>query len=92
MPVRRLLRSKKRTTISPREPPGPAFEEAGDVNCETSSAVCESMAVEISGGSRIDGSGMGSDCAEREDVCDDDAVGEYSVGRMGGKYRWKNIV
>lgn len=46
----------------------------------------ESMAVEISGGSRIEGSGMGNDCAVCDDVlCEDEAVGEYSVGRMGGK-------
>lgn len=76
MPVRRLLRSKKRTTISPRELPGPELEEVGDVSWETRSAVCESIAVEISGGSRMDGRGMGKDCAEREDVWEDEAVGE----------------
>jgi hypothetical protein len=52
------------------------LEEVGDVNWETRSAVCESIAVEISGGSRIDGRGMGKDCAERDDVCEDEAVGE----------------
>lgn len=52
------------------------MDEAGDVNCETRSAVCESMAVEISGGSRMDGRGMGRVCAEWDPVCEDDAVGE----------------
>ena len=52
----------------------------------------ESIAVEISGGSRIEGRGMGRDWAECEDVCEDEAVGVYRDGRTGGKYRWKKIV
>lgn len=52
------------------------------------------MAVEISGGSRICGSGMGRDGDEDED---DDVEAEAAVrlkraGRTGGKYRWKKIV
>lgn len=43
------------------------------------------MAVEISGGSRIAGSGMGKDWIECEDECEDEAVGVYNDGRMGGK-------
>ena len=50
--------------------------------------VCESMAVEISGGSRIEGRVMGRECCECEDVCvceREDAVGVYREGRIGGK-------
>lgn len=75
IPVFRRLRSKNCTTISPREPPGGTFEDEGDVSWETSSAVWESIAVDISGGSRIAGRGKGSDCVEYDDVCEEDAVG-----------------
>ena len=50
-----------------------------------SKLVCESMAVEISGGSRIEGRVMGRDCCA-VCVCEDAvAVGVYKDGRMGGK-------
>lgn len=68
MPVFRRLRSKNRTTISPREPP--AAELAGDwgVSWETRRLVWESIAVEISGGSRMEGRVMGRVCVECDDA------------------------
>ena len=62
-------------TISPLEPPGGTLEGEGEVSCETRAAVWESMAAEISGGSRIAGRGMGSDWADEEWEWEEEAVG-----------------
>jgi hypothetical protein len=94
IPVLLLLLSKNLTTISPLEPPAAADgldgpNEDCSVSCDMRRFVCESIAVEISGGSRMEGRVMGSDCCECEDVCVwdecEDAVGVYKDGRMGGK-------
>ena len=50
--------------------------------------VWESIAVEISGGSRIEGRVIGRDCCDVcvwEDSEEEVAVGVYKDGRMGGK-------
>lgn len=47
------------------------------------------MAAEMSGGSRIAGSGTESDW---DDLDKEDIVGVYSDGRIEGKYRWKKMV
>lgn len=53
------------------------------------------MAVEISGGSRICGRGIGKewdDDIDVEVVDEVEAAGVKSVGLTGGKYLWKKIV